>query len=240
MKTPAFYDKEKAQSREDFFRGNAPITSSVNDLFFGLIYEGVPTGARILDIGTGNAFILEQLARKHPSRYEGLWGIDISPEMLGKAKERISGLDIHLVLGDNMNLPFESDFFDAVTAKNVTNFSEPEVYRVLKTPGKFFFREYGSGKGLKEIADLFRGRLIRARNPSFYTQRLESAGFRNISLREFDVKREYSFEELLQVMQMFPFLDHVGEEERKKIRSYFGDKDKIQITSDQIIIIGEK
>jgi SAM-dependent methyltransferase len=240
MEKPAFYDKKKAQSREDFFRDNALTASSVNDLFFQLIYEGVLAGTKILDIGTGNAFILEQLARRYPSRYGGLWGIDISPEMLEKAKERTSGLDIQLFLGDNADLPFQTDFFDVVTAKNVTNFSEPEVYRVLKSPGKFFFREYGVGKGLKEIADIFRGRLVRARDPSFYTQRLESAGFRNISLREFDVKREYSFEELLQVMQMFPFLDRVTEEDKTKIRDYFGSRDKMLITSDQIVIVGEK
>ena len=67
---------------------------------------------------------------------------------------------------------------------------------VLKSPGKFFFREYGSGKGLKEIAGIFRGRLVRARDPSFYTQGLQSARFRNVLLNEFDVKREYSFEEV--------------------------------------------
>lgn len=240
MEKPAFYDKKKAQSREEFFRDNALTASSVNDLFFQLIYEGIPAGAKMLDIGTGNAFILEQLTRRYPSRYSGLWGIDISPEMLEKAKERTSGLDIQLVLGDNTDIPFQADFFDAVTAKNVTNFSESEVYRVLKSPGKFFFREYGSGKGLKEIAGIFRGRLVRARDPSFYTQRLESAGFRNIVLKELDIKREYSFEELLQVMQMFPFLDRVEEEDKRKIKSYFGDKDKVQITSDQIIIVGEK
>ncbi len=240
MEKPCFYDKEKAQSREDFFRDNAPTSSSINDLFFGLIYEEVSAGGKILDIGTGNAFVLEQLAERYSSRYRGLWGIDVSPEMLEKAKERISGLDIRLVLGDNLNLPFQSDFFDAATAKNVTNFSESEVYRVLKTRGKFFFREYGFGKGLKEIADIFRGRLVRARDSIFYTQRLESAGFRNIILKELDAKREYSFQELLQVVQIFPFIDQIKEEDISKIKSYFGDKDKIQITSDQIIIIGEK
>jgi len=240
MEKPAFYNKDKAQLREDFFRNNALTSSSIDDVFFQLIYERVPAEARILDIGTGNAFILEQLARRHPTRYSSLCGIDISPEMLEKAKERTSGLDIQLFSGDNIALPFESDFFDAVTAKNVTNFSESEVYRVLKSSGKFFFREYGPGKGLKEIADIFRGRLVRAREPSFYTQRLESAGFRNISLREFEVKREYSFKELLQVMQMFPFLDQIGEEDKNKIRDYFGSRDKTRITSDQIIIVGEK
>lgn len=240
MERPVFYDKEKTQLREDFFRGRTLTYSSINDLFFALIYEGTPTGARILDIGTGNAFVLEQLAKRFPLRYEGLWGIDISPEMLQKAEERISGLDIHLFLGDNMALPFESDFFDTVTAKNVTNFSESEVYRVLKSHGKFFFKEYGPGKGLKEIAEIFRERLIRARDPSFYTQRLQSTGFRNILLREFNLQREYSFEELLQVIQMFPFLDNLTKEDKTKIRDYFHSQDKIRITSDQIIIVGEK
>jgi len=240
METAHFYDSEKAQSREDFFKGNAPTASSINDLFFKLAYEKIPVGSKVLDIGTGNAFILEQLAKRYPSQYSWLCGIDLSEEMLKKARERTSGLDIQLVLGDNMNLPFESNFFNAVTAKNVTNFSESEIYRVLKSPGKFLFREYGSGKGLKEIANLFRKRLMRARDPSFYIQRLESAGFKNISLRELNVKREYSFKELLQVMQMFPFLNEFRNEDKAKVRDYFGGRDKIQITSDQIIIIGEK
>lgn len=240
MEKPAFYDKKKAQSREDFFRDNAQNFSVVNDSFFGLIYSGVPAGSKVLDIGTGNAFVLEQLARRYAGRYEGLFGIDVSPEMLEKAKERTEGLDVKLYLGDNMALPFEAEFFYAVTAKNVTNFSESEIYRVLKSQGKFFFREYGPGKGLKEIAELFKGRLVRSRDPEFYTRRLKSVGFRNISLRELDVKREYSFKELLQVMQMFPFLNEIREEDKDRIKSYFGWKDKTQITSDQIIIIGEK
>lgn len=240
MEKPAFYDKEKAQSREDFFRNNALTPSSINDLFFEMIYKGVPAGSRILDIGTGNAFVLEQLTRRYPLRYGCLQGIDISPEMLEKAKERTSGLDIQLFLGDNMTLPFESEFFDAVTAKNVTNFSEFEVYRVLKNSGSFLFKEYGPGKGLREIADVFKGRLLRSRDPNFYIQRLQSAGFKDIYLKEFDIQRECSFEELLQIMQIFPFLDKFGEEDKIKIKEYFGSKNKMSITSDQIIIIGKK
>jgi ubiquinone/menaquinone biosynthesis C-methylase UbiE len=240
MKKNSFYSKEKAQSREDFFRNNISTSPSINDLFFGFIHDKIPTGARVLDIGTGNAFVLEQLARRYPKRYETLMGIDVSQEMLEKAKERTLGLDIQLILGDNMALPFPSNSFDAVTAKNVTNFSESEVYRVLNNSGKFFFREYGSGKGLKEIADIFRERLVRPRDPDFYVQRLDSAGFKNISLKKLDIQREYSFKDLLQIMQMFPFLDNIKEEDKTKIKSYFGDQDKIKINSDQIIIIGEK
>ena len=41
-------------------------------------------------------------------------------------------------------------------------------------------------------------------------------------------------------MQMFPFLDQIGEEDKTKIRDYFGSRDKMLITSDQIVIVGEK
>ena len=240
MEKPSFYTGEKAQLREDFFRGEPSTPSLMNDLFFGLIYNQTPPRARILDIGTGNSFILEQLARRYPGQYGGLLGVDISPSMLEKARARVLGLGVELVLGDNLALPFNSSSFEAVTAKNVTTFSEQEVYRVLKQKGKFFFREYGSGKGLKEIANLFRGRLIRAREPSFYLQRFESAGFKNLSLRELEIMREYSFEEVLQIIQMFPFLEVVTEEERCRVKDYFGKQGKAKITSDQIIIIGEK
>jgi len=237
---PIFYDYEKVQLREKFFKDSTSKSHSVNDTFFELIYNGISKGGKILDIGTGNAFVLEQLARRYPSRYGELWGIDISREMLEKAKEKTADTHIQLIVGDNMTLPFKSDLFDAVTAKNVTNFSESEVYRVLKTPGKFFFRGYGSGKGLKEIANLFRGRLIRARDSSFYARRLKSAGFKNIDVKEFNIRNEYTFEGLLQVMQLFPFVDHLGEEDKVRIKSYFSNKDKLGITSDHLIITGEK
>ena len=240
MEQPTFYNKEKAQLREDLFKDNSPNSSYVNDMFFDMIFQAMSKNDRILDIGTGNAFVLEQLSRRYPERYGKLYGIDNSEEMLKKAREKTKGLDVKLILGDNMNLPFQEESFDGVTAKNATNFSESEIYRVLKNPGKFFFREYGPGKGLKEIADMFRGRLIRSKDSSFYTKRLKSASFRNIRLKEMDIKREYSFEELLQVMQMFPFLDHIGEEDRSRIKFYFAGKAKIEVTSDQIIIIGEK
>ena len=239
MESFDFYDEERAQLREDFFKKYS-LPDEGNNLFFKCINEYLLMNARILDIGTGNGFVLEQLIRKYPKKYFHLEGIDISIDMLKKAKKRIDDLQIKLILGDNIKLPFQSDSFDAVTSKNVTNLSESEIYRVLKTSGKFFFREYGSGKGLKEIADLFQGRLIRARGPDFYISRLEHAGFKNISLKEINIKREYSFEKLLQIIKMFPFLDEVTEKDKYKIKSYFEDKDKILITSDQKIIIGEK
>ncbi|MFH1585859.1 MAG: class I SAM-dependent methyltransferase [archaeon] len=231
----SFYDSQRAQLREDYFRDNSK-SSAGGDLFFKIINSELPEGSRILDIGTGNAFVLNQLSNQGYS----LNGVDISPEMLKKARESAQRNNLQLAVGDNFALPFQSDSFDAVTAKNVTNFSAPEVYRVLKNTGKFFFREYGPGKGLKEIADLFPGRLVRSRDPPFYIRGLESAGFRKISLTRLDLTREYSQGSLLSVIQMFPFLDSLNPEDISMIESYFGESETKKITSDQIIIIGEK
>ena len=53
MEDSAFYDKLKAQSREDLFKNNSSEYSFINNLFFDLIYQRTPVGAKILDLGTG-------------------------------------------------------------------------------------------------------------------------------------------------------------------------------------------
>ncbi|MBM3233927.1 class I SAM-dependent methyltransferase [Candidatus Pacearchaeota archaeon] len=240
MSIPKFYNSSRAEAREEFFRSRIEGSYDINEFFFKLIFENTQEGDRILDIGTGDAFVLEQLARRYTNRYSELCGLDNSEEMLSKARGRVKGLPIAVVLGDNFNLPFQSNYFNAVTAKNVTNFSESEVYRVLRKGGMFFFREYGQGKGLIEIADLFRGRLIRAREPSFYINRLEAVGFKNLLLKELFIKRSYSLEDILKIINMFPFLDEVRNEDVNAIKNYFKGRDRVDITSDPIIITGRK
>lgn len=240
MEFPKPYSLSGAKLRGEFFSSPGQNAQDINDLFFNLIYTNTPPKTRILDIGTGNAFVLEQLAKRYPFHFGKLVGIDISEEMLSNARERVSNLDIALQQGDNLNLPFENSSFGAVVAKNVTNFSEFEIYRVLAEKGKFFFREYGSNKGLEEIATMFRDRLIRCSSAEDYVARFKSAGFRNIILKTFKLNRSYSFEEISKVVKMFPFIKDFNQNDLKKIKSLFGDGDRINITSDPIILMGEK
>ena len=104
----------------------------------------------ILDLATGTADLAIALAKYNPQAH--IIGVDISEKMLeiGKAKIAKQGLDnqIDLRLGDAAALPFESQFFDAVTvAFGVRNFENlqqglSEICRVLKPNGQVYILEF--------------------------------------------------------------------------------------------------
>ena len=100
----------------------------------------------ILDIATGTGDLAINLTETNAKRIVGL---DISSGMLeiGKLKVEKKGLNdtIEMVLGDSENIPFEDNYFDAITvAFGVRNFETldkglSEIYRVLKPGGIFHF-----------------------------------------------------------------------------------------------------
>lgn len=233
MKTP--YNQARAELRESFFKGNSRGMDFVNTLFLDEIYDKTPDFSKILDLGTGNGFVLEQLVKRSGKTFD-LYGLDNSTEMLRLAQERTRGLLITFVLGDNLKIPFQDGYFDSVTAKNVTNLSAGEVYRVLKEDGTFFFREYGRWKGLEEVARLFERDLIRSRDPKFYLRTLSKAGFREIRLQEYHLPRTYSEAEIFTIIKMFPFIKKFDEDKEQEVKALFRDNDKITVTSDPIII----
>ena len=100
---------------------------------------------KILDIGSGTGFlslILTEIG------YDVV-GVDISEEMIERAKEKAAGrgvkLKIEFKLGDAEALPFKTDFFDAIVNRSVLwTLPEPkkaleEWKRVLKPGGKLCF-----------------------------------------------------------------------------------------------------
>jgi len=194
-------------------------------------------GGKILDIGTGNGYILEEIQRKFPGDYP-LFGVDLSYEMLEVAKGK--NINADLQLADNFNLPFGPGYFSTVTAKNVTRFSPKEIARVLKNKGLFVFREYGKSKGLMEVAECFPERLIRSRDPDYYTKSLSNAGFTDICVRKYELKRKYSKEELGQIVRMFPFIKNFGNADLKTIDELFKINDKIAIASDPFILTARR
>ena len=103
---------------------------------------------KILDIATGTGDLAIMLSRTKANK---IIGLDISPGMLeiGKKKVRERNLDdkIEMVLGDSEKLPFNNDFFDAITVGfGVRNFEDlekglAEIFRVLKPKGTFVVLE---------------------------------------------------------------------------------------------------
>ena len=102
----------------------------------------------ILDIATGTGDLAINLTETNAKT---IIGLDISSGMLeiGKQKIKKKGIEntVELVLGDSENMPFEDNYFDAITvAFGIRNFETlekglSEIYRVLKPGGTFVILE---------------------------------------------------------------------------------------------------
>jgi demethylmenaquinone methyltransferase/2-methoxy-6-polyprenyl-1,4-benzoquinol methylase len=102
----------------------------------------------ILDIATGTGDLAILMAQTNA---EKIIGLDISAGMLEVGKKKIEEKKlsnvIDLVLGDSENIPFEDNYFDAITVGfGVRNFEHlekgfSEILRVLKPNGVFVILE---------------------------------------------------------------------------------------------------
>jgi demethylmenaquinone methyltransferase/2-methoxy-6-polyprenyl-1,4-benzoquinol methylase len=102
----------------------------------------------ILDIATGTGDLAIQLAK---TKAKKIIGADISEGMMEVGRKKISKLKldhlIELIYGDSEDLPFEDNYFDAITvAFGIRNFEDlnkglSEILRVLKPTGIFVILE---------------------------------------------------------------------------------------------------
>ena len=98
----------------------------------------------LLDAGCGTAPMLSLLTQEYQGKH--FVGLDLTPEMLRKAKEK-NLTNTELVVGDCENLPFEEDTFDVViNSQSFHHCSNPDaffdsVYRVLNPGGCLILRD---------------------------------------------------------------------------------------------------
>ncbi|QLC66391.1 bifunctional demethylmenaquinone methyltransferase/2-methoxy-6-polyprenyl-1,4-benzoquinol methylase UbiE [Flavobacterium sp. LPB0248] len=102
----------------------------------------------ILDIATGTGDLAILLSQTNA---EKIIGLDISAGMLEVGKKKVEEKNlsnvIELVLGDSENMPFEDNYFDAITVgfgvRNFENLEKGfgEILRVLKPNGIFVILE---------------------------------------------------------------------------------------------------
>lgn len=114
--------------------------------------------SRVLDLCCGTADLTMHLAKNADKETE-LYGLDFSATMLEKAGTKVAVLGenrVKLVQGDAGNMPFESNFFDAIGIsfgfRNLT-YRNPdaqlhlsEIIRVLKPGGRFVIVETSQPK----------------------------------------------------------------------------------------------
>jgi SAM-dependent methyltransferase len=130
-----------------------------------------PAPERALDIGTGLGDGALLVAREFP--HARVRGVDLSPEMVRRAQDRI-GLDpegrVAFKVADASSLPFEDDSFDLVTQLNMPPFFA-EIARVLR-PGGFAIVAASFG----------------ARTPFYTPDSVLRRGFRKVGLEQVEAK----------------------------------------------------
>ncbi len=184
------YEEAKEHSRTTFDRlaGNYESTSagwhSRRMKEAALRCLGSALCGSLLDVGCGPGLFLETLAQRDPGL--ALAGLDISPEMVRVAKERL-GTRADLRVGDAEALPWEDRRFDYVVC--VDSFHHyphatralAEMHRVLKRGGRLTIADPTVPPVLRQLANAVNPLLHRG-DVRMYDQRemvrmLDAQGF---------------------------------------------------------------
>ncbi|HEV2412745.1 MAG TPA: methyltransferase domain-containing protein [Candidatus Saccharimonadales bacterium] len=236
-----YYNKKKATERDQFFKKFARNDGTTDVMLESARQILRPMdAARVLDLGTGNGFVLQKIIEAAGASAL-LTGIDNSEAMLERARSSFEWpASVRLQVMDNTKLDFPDNYFDLITAKAVTNISVSEVYRVLKPGGQFLYKEYGSGKGMVEI--------LASLSPSkphagdTLKDEMERAGFSSITLTKYHLPVERDRQEveaLTETMRILP--EGVSRDKvNNLIEDHFKDMQCKVIHSDPFLISAQK
>jgi len=159
-------------------------------------HGGLGPGRRALELGCGTGVFLERVARCGAT----LHGIDLSEDLLEKARERVSGLsNVVLDRGNAEATPYPEAHFDAVYGSSILHHLNldaalAEAHRVLRPGGRAVFAEPNILN--PQVLLMFRFGPMKERfgvSPDemafsrFRAQRaLERAGFADVKVEPFD------------------------------------------------------
>ena len=124
--------------------GNEPVEHG--DIALSLSYFlglGLPSAARVLDIGTRFGSFINALSQ---SDYKQAWGVDVDVELLRRGLSHYPNLRGRLFLYDGRNLSFPAATFDVVTMFDVIEHIPDaetylgEVMRALRPGGRLVFQ----------------------------------------------------------------------------------------------------
>jgi ubiquinone/menaquinone biosynthesis C-methylase UbiE len=140
--------------------------------------------ADVLDVGCGTGATLEAVCHAHPR--VRAWGVDISDEMLGVARERLGGLAL-LETADAERLPFRDGCMDLVTCvDSLHHYPDPaaalaEMHRVTRQGGGLVIGEWSVAAPARQMMNLLLPRLpggdVRIYAPAELLALAEAAGY---------------------------------------------------------------
>ena len=151
-------------------------------------------GETVLDLGSGAGFDCF-LAANHVGKNGRVIGVDMTPEMIGKARENAEKGDydnIEFRLGEIENLPAADNSVDVIISNCVINLASDkrkvfrETFRVLKPGGRLMVSDIVLTKELPEAIKnsitAYVGCISGAMIKGDYVEAIEAAGFQDITL----------------------------------------------------------
>lgn len=137
---------DSAESEEQFA---ASGEQNVRDILEDVTHL-LPAQATALEIGCGIGRLLRPLAQ----RFRMVYGVDVSPEMIGRAKSRLAdlknvevhlsnGADVRPLAAGTVDLALSYLVFQHIPDKSIVEAYVQDTFRVLKPGGVFKFQVSG-------------------------------------------------------------------------------------------------
>jgi len=153
-------------------------------------------GNIVLDLGSGAGFDCFLAARKVGEKGRVI-GVDMTPEMLSKARENAEKgqyQNVEFRLGEIENLPAANDSVDVIISNCVINLSPDkarvfsEAFRVLKPGGRFMISDIVLLRELPDVVknsvDAYVGCISGALLRDDYLSEIQNAGFADVTVVE--------------------------------------------------------
>lgn len=174
------------------------IPDSAVKSFAGVGYpflaDVIKSGDNVVDIGSGSG--VDALIAALKTGPDGrVWGIDITPAMIRKARENIERTEmknIRIVEGPAIDIPLDGASADVVTSNGVINLvldkekAFEEIYRILKPAGRIQISDIVLSKPVSEKsktnARLWAECIVGAEPVDVYLDLIRAAGFKNVTV----------------------------------------------------------
>lgn len=169
------------------------VFNKSHNVFFREMAPFLKKGTRVLDIGCGTGKFVFRLQKIN----DGLeiHGVDISKDMIGKARAKSKNDEIEFKVGDVEELPYEKNYFDIITCSNSFHHypsqkkAVSEMQRILKDEGKLMVidgcRDKLLGRIIFGIVEIVEGDVYHIFEKEF-REMLFSMGFDKVVQKRFN------------------------------------------------------
>ncbi|TSC79301.1 MAG: SAM-dependent methyltransferase [Parcubacteria group bacterium Gr01-1014_29] len=244
-----FYDKVAKKFggyKSEAIHENHFPSGNPEEIFLEQLIKYSGKDKTVLDIGCADGRFTLKIAEK----FYKIFGIDISSEMLAKAKQFQEEQNISnaiLQKAEAEKLPFQDKYFDLIYSRRGPS-PYAEIGRIIKSSGYYLEICIGEKDG-KELKEVFgRGQGFGDWNISVAKTKSDNLvvkGFKVVFVHDYFYSEIYpDIENLNLFLQSVPiFKDFDQEKDRENLRSYsekFNVSNGIELKRHRIVIVAEK